>query len=502
MKLKTILTLLAALGILTACNDDFFDQVPDDRITIEQVFQRTSYSEKYLATVYSYIRDESHRTDGVPWDPCSDDLDVTYDREDYNSFKMNLGNWSASSNYYEYWSHYYRGIRSATYFIQHIGSNQEMLDDPTRGPIVVEQYKNEARFLRAWFYYCLLRQYGPCVLLGDEVLPGDLDRDDVKMNLPRSSYDECVDYIVGELDDMIDNNRLPLHFTVQADKDYGRATLAMCMGLKSRVLLLAASDQSSGNADTIIVASYDTEAQKVGMVSVPRDTLLESGKINAAYHKGPENLRDTVSDLLGVPIDYYVAVDVDGFVALVDELGGIEFDVPVRMSFDDPTQDLHIHYQPGLQHLTGEDVLKVARCRNNSDGPGSYPDNLYGAYPDGDIGRTRTQQQLIAAILKKALSNPQKINSYVNLFLEYVDTDLEFSEALWFAQPALGLDFSTGFASATLAGENVYYVDSRGYRWGSCYELDPEAALETVNSLINPYNAPLTAADLNIFQKP
>ena len=78
----------------------------------------------------------------------------------------------------------------------------------------------------------------------------------------------------------------------------------------------------------------------------------------------------------------------------------------------------------------------------------------------------------------------------MNLFLEYVDTDLEFSEALWFAQPALGLDFSTGFASATLAGENVYYVDSRGYRWGSCYELDPEAALETVNSLINPYNAP------------
>ena len=62
-----------------------------------------------------------------------------------------------------------------------------MLNDPTRGPLVVEQYKNEARFLRAWFYYNLLRQYGPCVLLGDEVLPGDLDRDDVKMNLPRSS---------------------------------------------------------------------------------------------------------------------------------------------------------------------------------------------------------------------------------------------------------------------------------------------------------------------------
>ena len=99
MKLKiTLLALASAAVCLTACNDDFFDQVPDDRITIEQVFQRTSYSEKYLATVYGYIKDESHRTSPIPWDPCSDDLDVTYDREDYNSFKINLGNWSASSN--------------------------------------------------------------------------------------------------------------------------------------------------------------------------------------------------------------------------------------------------------------------------------------------------------------------------------------------------------------------------------------------------------------------
>ena len=297
MKLKTILTLLAALGILTACNDDFFDQVPDDRITIEQVFQRTSYSEKYLATVYSYIRDESHRTDGVPWDPCSDDLDVTYDREDYNSFKMNLGNWSASSNYYEYWSHYYRGIRSATYFIQHIGSNQEMLDDPTRGPIVVEQYKNEARFLRAWFYYCLLRQYGPCVLLGDEVLPGDLDRDDVKMNLPRSSYDECVDYIVGELDDMIDNNRLPLHFTVQADKDYGRATLAMCMGLKSRVLLLAASDQFNGNPAYANVVNTDGKH------------LFSTRKDPEKWNKAAQAAKDVID--LGI-FDLYKEYHTDG----------------------------------------------------------------------------------------------------------------------------------------------------------------------------------------------
>ena len=296
MKLKiTLLALASAAVCLTACNDDFFDQVPDDRITIEQVFQRTTYSEKYLATVYGYIKDESHRTSPIPWDPCSDDLDVTYDREDYNSFKINLGNWSASSNYYEFWSHFYRGIRSATYFIQHIGENQEMLNDPTRGPLVVEQYKNEARFLRAWFYYNILRQYGPCVLLGDEVLPGDLDRDDVKMNLPRSSYDECVDYIVSELDDIIDNKRLPLHFTAQADKDYGRATLAMCMGLKSRVLLLAASPQFNGNpayanvvnkdGKHLFATSYDAEKWKRAAQAAKDVIDLGIFDLYKVYHK-------------------------------------------------------------------------------------------------------------------------------------------------------------------------------------------------------------------------
>mgnify|MGYP000306587180 CR=1 FL=1 len=277
-------------------------------------------------------------------------------------------------------------------------------------------------------------------------------------------------------------------------------------------LIVGRDTGGGGNTDTILLAAYDLANQKLAAMSLLRDTMVNVSwdikKINSVYNvygggvDGIEALKQEVGQLVGFVPDFHVVVEWEAVGELVDAVGGVTFDVPLDMSYDDPTQDLHIHYEAGMQHLDGEDVLKVARCRNNSDGPGSYPDNLYGAYPDGDIGRTRTQQQLIAAILKKALSNPQKINSYVNLFLEYVDTDLEFSEALWFAQPALGLDFSTGFASATLAGENVYYVDSRGYRWGSCYELDPEAALETVNSLINPYNAPLTAADLNIFQKP
>ena len=229
MKFKITLLALASAACLTACNDDFFDQVPDDRITIEQVFQRTSYSEKYLATVYSYIRDESHRTNGVPWDPCSDDLDVTYDREDYNSFKMNLGNWSASSNYYEYWSHYYRGIRSATYFIQHIGDNQEMLNDPTRGPLVVEQYKNEARFLRAYFYWIALDVFGD-VSFTTETSPFGGG-----VNPKQASRKDVFDYCISELTDLAsDESAMPA-----ARSNYPRADKGAVNGLLARMYLNA-----------------------------------------------------------------------------------------------------------------------------------------------------------------------------------------------------------------------------------------------------------------------
>lgn len=243
------LTILSVSG----CNDDFFNQVPNDRLTIEQVFQRRKYSEEYLATIYGYIKDESHRTNTVPWDPCSDDLDVTYDRPDYNSYKMNLGNWNASSNYYNFWNHFYQGIRSATYFIHHIDENTEMIENGEQDRIV--QYKAEARFLRAWFYYNLLRQYGPFVIIGEDVIPGDLDNSHVLMKLPRSPYDECVEYIVSELEKAAED--LPVHFTEQSDIDYGRATQAMCVATKSRVLLLAASPQFNGNVAYANVANLD-----------------------------------------------------------------------------------------------------------------------------------------------------------------------------------------------------------------------------------------------------
>ena len=263
---------------------------------------------------------------------------------------------------------------------------------------------------------------------------------------------------------------------------------------KCYTFLIAASDQSSGNADTIMVITFDTKLSKVGIVSIPRDTLINPDdgyssypKLNSTYLKGIDNLKSAVSDLLGIPIDFYVTIDVDGFVELVDSVGGIDFDIPVHMSYDDPKQNLHIHFEPGLTHLNGADALKVCRLRDNNDG------TL--AYPDYDIGRTRTQQQVLIAIGKKVLANPQKISDYIEIFNQYVQTNLTFRNALWFVEPLLGLNLDQDISVSTLPGDgSVSYKNAR-----YCYELNQQETVRIVNELLLPYTAPISIEDMNIF---
>lgn len=257
--------------------------------------------------------------------------------------------------------------------------------------------------------------------------------------------------------------------------------------------LIAASDQSSGNADVIMVLTYDAGNKKIGLVSVPRDTLIERDypKINTVYHSGVEALRNTVSDMLGIPIDFYVTVNVSGFVKLADTVGGVDFDVTCKMDYDDPFQDLSIHFEAGMQHLDGEEILKICRWRKNNDGTG---------YIDSDIGRTKTQHALIKAIIKKVLTNPQKINAYLDIFSKSIKTDLPLGNMAWFAQNALSMDLNTeeNLSTATLPGNGD--VSYNGFTY--CYQLYPDEVLEIVNHILNPYTEDITSADMNIFEAP
>ncbi len=253
-------------------------------------------------------------------------------------------------------------------------------------------------------------------------------------------------------------------------------------------ILLAATDAEGTRTDTMMVLCYDTTEQTVGVVSVPRDTLLarESGNPRLVYGKGGVEQRAAdISQMLGIPIDYYIKVNIRGFISLVDYLNGVDFYIPCDMNYDDPIQDLHIHYKKGTTHLTGQQAMEVARFRKNNDSSGY-----------SDTGRTETQQKLLIALAKKVLSwgNITKINGFVEIFNQSVDTDLSLNDMLYFAGQALNLDLSAAITTATLPGrgDGVY----RGYTW--CYELDPEGTLEVVNQLINPYDQPLTLDDMNL----
>lgn len=250
--------------------------------------------------------------------------------------------------------------------------------------------------------------------------------------------------------------------------------------------VLLGRDRESANTDTIIVVSYDVANQKVGMISIPRDTAVnrdwrKDPKINGAYAgAGVDVLKEEIEQTFGIPIDYYIYVDLKGFVALVDELEGVDVYIPEEMNYDDPYQDLHIHYTKGQHHLNGQQAMEVVRFRHNNDGSG---------YGSEDIGRMQTQQNFLKAVAQQTLtlSNVDKIDTFVKIFQQYVDTDLTLGNLAWLAKEAISMG-AENISFSTLPSE-----------WRSPYiYLDREEVLTLVNTYLNPYVEDRTMEDLNI----
>ena len=204
--------------------------------------------------------------------------------------------------------------------------------------------------------------------------------------------------------------------------------------------------------------------------------------IYAAFGKGGmTKLAEVVSDQLGIPVDYTVSVDLTGFEALVEAIGGVNFDVPINMDYDDPIQNLSIHFKKGVQYLNGADAMRVVRFRHNNDGTG---------YGSEDLGRMQTQQKFLKAVAKKMLTASNiltKIDDYAKIFNQYVDTDLSVGNLAWLGTEVLKMgvdkiDFST------LPNE-----------WRSPYiYLIPDETLTLVNTYLNPYVEDRTAEDLHL----
>ena len=187
-------------------------------------------------------------------------------------------------------------------------------------------------------------------------------------------------------------------------------------------LLLGKDTGGGGNTDTMILVTYDVPNGTVDCVNIPRDTMINVSwkikKINAVFasSRGIEGLKEEMGYLTGIVPDFYVAVEWEAIGEIVDALGGVEFDVPYNMDYDDPYQDLYIHQKKGLRKLSGDDAMQVIRWRKNNGKKNEI----------GDTGRQKIQQDFLKAVAKQCLQigNWTKISDFAKIFFKNVETDL------------------------------------------------------------------------------
>ncbi|RYF23079.1 MAG: RagB/SusD family nutrient uptake outer membrane protein [Flavobacteriales bacterium] len=242
---KTLLYTVGALLLVSnyGCKK-FLNQVPDDRLTFEQVYERKGTVDQALANVYSFFpsqNDDRFPSQGGnigPWTAASDEADYTLPNF---TEVVNSGAWDATRGEVNYhWQQFYRGIQAASTFTANVS---RCTDCNIGGVDIVNRYLNEARALRAIYYYYLVRQYGPVVLLGNDPIASDAPLEAISR--PRNSMDECIDYIVSELDAVIP--LLPA--TPQANEDFGHINGAVAEAFKIKALLTAARPLFNGNTD-------------------------------------------------------------------------------------------------------------------------------------------------------------------------------------------------------------------------------------------------------------
>ena len=185
------------------------------------------------------------------------------------------------------------------------------------------------------------------------------------------------------------------------------------------------SENATPRSDTMMVASIDPVTKKAHLLSILRDTYAEipghgSSRVNAAFvYGGPQLAMETVSNLLGIPIQYYVYVDFQGFIKLIDAIGGVEIDVEKDMYYtsraDGPEFDINL--KAGLQQLDGKKALQYARFRYDA---------------EGDYGRTERQRKLMKAVAGKLKSTTSilKLPKILNEIEPYIETNMDLSD-MW-----------------------------------------------------------------------
>lgn len=235
----------------------------------------------------------------------------------------------------------------------------------------------------------------------------------------------AVNYMMGEEEEPVGNEEKNITITK-----------------KEVINALVCGTESQNLTDTMIYVRYEVATGKLAFMSVPRDTYVTNPyaiqhKLNSIYRGvNIQPLVEEIEGLLDVDIDYYLIVDNKLVREVVDVIGGVEIDVPFRMKYDDYSQDLHINLYPGVQVLNGAKAEQFIRFRHNND--------MTVGYANGDIGRTKAQQDFIKAFIKELISpeNIVKIPELIKTVLKNTETNVTIREALRYVTdvPNLKLD--------------------------------------------------------------
>ena len=251
------------------------------------------------------------------------------------------------------------------------------------------------------------------------------------------------------------------------------------------------------NADSIMVAAYDGVAQEMYLISIPRDTHVDTDrwlrKIVSAYPTGlfygdghadgVENLMRDVQGLIGFRPDFYISIEKEALVHVIDAVGGVELYVPFHMYYDDPCQDLHINIPAGLQRLDGENAAHFASYRLGNNPRDSIT----------DYRRIKHQHQLLTALFQELLTPHTllRIPDLIRTYRNYVGSNLSLGEQLWFGAQVyrMGEKALLTYTLPILGTSGAPY-------W---FELPNGAAiLELVNRTVNPFTRDITADMLRI----
>ncbi len=239
-------------------------------------------------------------------------------------------------------------------------------------------------------------------------------------------------------------------------------------------IILGGTDLDDYHTDSLMLAALDTKNHKLHVVNIPRDTQVQYAKgkirkINAAWGVGGiEELQKELASLIGFAPSSYAVVSLKGFGPLVDAVGGVDFDVPQNMNYDDDYQNLHIHLNKGMQHLDGDKAIQLVRFRR---------------YTEGDIKRIEVQQNFLKAVAKQTLQlgNLFKLNEFADIAKKYLKTNLSTGEIIWFGTELMKLS-EDDITFYTLPGDVGAYYKKENY-----VLLYKKQALELINATINPY---------------